>query len=218
VSEDQDNIEFLLSEYTDGQLSDEQSRQMEERLLADPALREQASLYRKLNLELFASRDEELAGVDYDAQRHEIMAKLERKALLARPRFNVIRVVFAGSLAAAAAVLIAASAWIYFRSSTATSAPQQPVAELQSVPQQHPSAGTDTVEVATVTGERASEPTQVSVRSERVRALDQQLAASGPGREIAGDDARSGTVLMTIAAPAPKHAAADNPIDLMMFE
>ena len=108
-----DNLEFLISQYVDGQLSARQARKFEQRLAADADLREQARLYGALEQGL---RDlgAELPETDYSQQRAEIMGALERKLLLSAAPRRVFRPVF-GVLAAAAALAVAVSvaAWIF---------------------------------------------------------------------------------------------------------
>jgi anti-sigma factor RsiW len=114
--QEQDNLEFELSQYLDGQLSGRRARQLERRLEQDPALRETLQRYAALDGRLVALGGAGLAGVDYDSQRAEVVRRLERRALLERrpARIIFLRPVFAmagGGLAVAAAVLIAVLVW-----------------------------------------------------------------------------------------------------------
>jgi len=104
-------MELLVSQYLDGRLGQAETSRLERRLAVDGELREQLRLYSRLDGVLKEGYAHPPAGVDYDAQRAEIAAAVERSVLLeglARRRL-VFRPVFA-ALAAAAVLLVAASA------------------------------------------------------------------------------------------------------------
>jgi len=104
------DIELLISQYVDGLLDKARADELERKLKTDPALGEQLRLYESLQALLKADGGEALSGIDYDAQREEIMAAVQRKALVegVLARRVILRPVF-GVLAAAAAVLLVAS-------------------------------------------------------------------------------------------------------------
>jgi anti-sigma factor RsiW len=111
--QEKDNLEFELSQYLDGQLSGWRTRRLERRLEREPALRAALQKYASLEGHLADLAGRELAGVDYDSQRLEVGRRLERRALLERPRRRpvVLRPWFlsaAGGLAIAAAVVAGA--------------------------------------------------------------------------------------------------------------
>ena len=118
MTDDNDNQlqdEFLLSQYLDGQLGERQAADVERRLAKDGSLRRQMELYAALEKKLSAlAQDAAPADVDYDWQRQEIMAALERRSLLnnLQPRRMFLRRPVPMSLmAAAAAVVIAFGGW-----------------------------------------------------------------------------------------------------------
>ncbi len=106
------DLEFELSEYLDGNLPAHEAARLEKLLAEDNELRQQLQDYASLNEGLSKIGRAELEDIDYDRQRSEVMAAIERKVLLegypARRRQVAIRWM-AGGLAAAAAVLIVAS-------------------------------------------------------------------------------------------------------------
>jgi anti-sigma factor RsiW len=108
--QDQDrpqDLEFLLCEYLDGELPRRRRRELDKRLEADEALREELRKYTALEARLGDLGGEEVEGIDYDLQRAEIVAAVEKRALLQapRPRPIYLRPVF-GALAAAASILL----------------------------------------------------------------------------------------------------------------
>jgi len=107
---DKTDPEFLLSRYLDGDLDAAERAELELRLKADAALKDELRLYTALNEQLEAADQADLGEIDFDAQRAEIIARLERKVLLEGPprRRSVVRL-GRGVLAAAAVLLIAAS-------------------------------------------------------------------------------------------------------------
>ena len=105
------DLEYRLCQYLDGQLSRRERLAFEKRLQANEALRDTLGEYAALDRHLAELADTEIEGVDYDLQRAEIVAAVERKALLApRRRRLIFRRPLLSALAAAASILIVASA------------------------------------------------------------------------------------------------------------
>ena len=110
-----DNLDLLLCRYLDGDLSRREQAKLEARLADEPALREELRLYASLDGHLPDLAGEAPAGVDYVRQRADIMAAVEREALLAAaPRRLLFRPAALGALAAAAAVLMIVSAGLLY--------------------------------------------------------------------------------------------------------
>ena len=112
-----DNLEFELSQYLDGQLSGRRARRLERRLDQEPALREELKKFAALDEQLSQLAQKDVAGLDYDWQRSEVVRMLERKRLLGARSTRTIffRPVFwgtGGALAVAAAVVIGILAWM----------------------------------------------------------------------------------------------------------
>ncbi len=112
-----ENLEYQFSQYLDGQLSPRAETKLKRRLAEDGDLSEELRRYTALNQHLQAMGRSELEAVDYDAQRAEIYAALERKALLEGPprRRLVLRPVFAVSAIAAAILILASAGLLTFR-------------------------------------------------------------------------------------------------------
>lgn len=108
---EKDNLEYLISQYMDGQLTVRQEQGLRRRLEQDPALAEQWRQYQALDAQVSSVRAAALDAVDYAAQRSSIMGRLERKVLLEGPkrRVLVLRPAFWGAMAAAAAVVLGVS-------------------------------------------------------------------------------------------------------------
>jgi negative regulator of sigma E activity len=106
MTSDRDNFEFALSQYADGTLNELEKRVVEERLLTDAEGRLLVSDFARIDLMLRNSR--ELPAMDFDAFADRISAAIEsEEAPVAAPiRLHLYR--WAGGLAAAAAVAIAA--------------------------------------------------------------------------------------------------------------
>ena len=110
---DKQNIEFQICQLLDGQSTGRQGRRIEQLLEASPSAAEQARLYRALESGL-ARLDDNLPfdEFDFQQQREEVMAKLERRLLLdghgPRSRTILLRPAWLTAAAAAAAVLVAA--------------------------------------------------------------------------------------------------------------
>ena len=110
-------MEFLIGQYVDGLLAPGQAADLRRKLEADPALREKLRLYKSLQGLLKADDRQVLSGIDYDGQREEIMAAIQRRALIGgRPwRPVVLRPVFRLLAAAAAALLVASAGLLVYR-------------------------------------------------------------------------------------------------------
>lgn len=123
---DKSNSEWLLSEYLDGNLGRRQRIEFEERLAKDEALRAELRRYAGLD-GLLAEMAEEPVDADYDAQRREVMAAIERRMLLEgrSRRAWILRPAWVAPLAAAAACIIAA--FIFLLPGKQRTAPQTPV-------------------------------------------------------------------------------------------
>ena len=107
-----ERLEFEISQYLDGQLPRRRALALERRLRTDVALAETFRRYAAMEGRLSALGAAELAGVDYDEQRGQIMAALERKVLLAPPsRVWRLRPVLGAIAAAAAAVIAVTVGW-----------------------------------------------------------------------------------------------------------
>ncbi|HUS48232.1 MAG TPA: hypothetical protein VM098_08935 [Phycisphaerae bacterium] len=140
-SRQDDNLEFELSEYLDGQLSTRRARQLRRRLDREPALREELRRYASLEEHLSAMGEQALGGADYSGQRAAVIERLERKALLdaRRRRPVVLRPVFWGPVAAAAAVVLAAATWLTLYTGNGAGAPSQVDVVVLAAPQSGPS-------------------------------------------------------------------------------
>jgi len=199
---DKDNPEFLLSQYLDGQLSPAEMERLEERLGDDGLLRRELQRYAALG-EMLSSLppSPELDQIDFDAQRHDIMAQLERKALLVhRPRSRVFRLTLAGS-AIAAMALVAISAWLFFHSQAPTAAPAPSNAIAVSTLVQPEGAPAATIEVA-VMGAAPAMAREPVVAVNYGKLADKDYL---PQKKMDFAAAPTGTVLMIGAAPrAPK--------------
>ena len=106
MSTDRDNFEFALSQYADGTLNELEKRAVEERLMNDAEGRLLVSDFARIDLMLRNSR--ELPEMDFDVFANKISAAIEaEEAHVAAPiRLHLYR--WAGGLAAAAALAIAA--------------------------------------------------------------------------------------------------------------
>ncbi len=113
---DNQDLEFQISQYIDGQLDPRQRQELEARLHADPAAAELLRQYKALQSHLGQLDAMGLDGIDFDSQRATIMASLERKALLTsrQRRVFVLRPAFIGAVAAAAVVLLAVTVGVKF--------------------------------------------------------------------------------------------------------
>jgi hypothetical protein len=115
------DLEFLLCQYLDGQLGRRERLELEQRLKSDESLGEELRRYVALDGYLVDLGQEEIDGVDYALQREEIVAAVERQALLppARRRPLLLRPVFATLVAAASILVVVSAAMFLF-------APDQP--------------------------------------------------------------------------------------------
>ncbi len=212
MKDEKDNLEFLLSQYLDGQLDPREMERMEDRLGGDLELRRELQRYAKLDEMLGELRSPpELEAVDFDAQRREIMAALDRKALLSgRPRFNVIRMTFAGVGALAAAALIAVGAWLAFH--TPTVAPSDSVVRVEMV---KPVSSDQGQVVVSIAGPEPEDMSQAQVTVEYERVPDDEFPLASDQTPEAWD-APTGTVLMVGASPAQPEPPASSLADLLM--
>ena len=212
MTNEKDNLEFLLSQYLDGQLDPQEMERLEDRLGSDLELRREFQRYAKLDEMLGELRSPpELAAVDFDAQRHEIMAALERKALLAeRPRFNVIRMTFAGVGALAAAAVIVAGSWLIFHTPSGGSSPVARVEIVKPVSSSHGQA------VASLAGPGLQDLNQAQVAVEYEQVPDNEFPLAAAERTPEAWDAPTGTVLMVGVSPRQPEQAANNMADLLL--
>ncbi|HAU38665.1 MAG TPA: hypothetical protein DCX07_13235 [Phycisphaerales bacterium] len=112
---DNTDLEYRLCRYLDGELAGEERTAMETLLAERPDLRRELERYRALDERLTGLSDELPGERELLAQRGEIFAALERKALLGERRVRLwarpsVRV-FASAMAAAAAVVVAVALW-----------------------------------------------------------------------------------------------------------
>jgi anti-sigma factor RsiW len=176
-----ENLEFRLCQYLDGQLGRREQAALEKRLAADPALRDELKRYAALNGQLGALRENAGAGpeVNYDLQRAEIVAAVERKLLLARRRRPlVLRPVF-GALAAAVVLLVSVGVLVLLQTGPGT--PVEPPVRVIVLPVAPPSGGAGEVLV-------------------RVEPDEPEQIPSAPGEEAAPQDVPDGTVVVSIGA------------------
>jgi anti-sigma factor RsiW len=107
---EKDNLEYELSQYLDGQLSGRRARKVQRELERSPELQEDLKKYAALDGLLTGAARQGAPGVNYDAQRAEVLRMLERRRLLEgrQRRPIVLRPVFAlgGGLALAAALVV----------------------------------------------------------------------------------------------------------------
>jgi len=165
MDQDKDNLEFKLSQLLDGDLDPTEEALLLARLREDSDLARQLAGYKHLDemLEDLAVAPE-LSRVDYDAQRSEIMAKLEKKALLTAPRrLSIVRIAFSGALAAAATLLIVFGASMFFRNNAPTMLPSRLPVAVSEMPRAV-NQGSVQSEVLPVTLEGGDEVAMVQVR------------------------------------------------------
>ena len=114
---EKDNLEFELNQYLDGQVGGRRARRLERELQQDPELQGDLKKYAALDGMLSGLARTELAGVNYDSQRAEVVRLLERRRLLDRPQWRPVflRPIFAvgGGLAVAAALVVGIVAWMH---------------------------------------------------------------------------------------------------------
>lgn len=188
-----DNLEFQLSQYLDGQLPPAEAARLQQRLAEDSNLRDELRLYQSLERRLDALAADGPSEIDFRAQRQNILAALERKSLLTvRRRPLVFRPVFITSFASAiaAAVLLLWGLGPLLTHATHAPAPQSAAQITVALLPQAPPAG----------------PTQAVIEL-RPMALG-ELPVDVGHQELAQSDMPAGTVLMsvgqTVAADAPQ--------------
>ncbi len=113
---DEHELEFLLSQYIDGQLDEPRQKDLQRRLQTDDALSEQLRRYERLDALLGQTNPAGLAEADFHIQRSQIRSQLERDALLGHHRHRVLRPVMYAVTSIAAAIVVAVSAWVLTRS------------------------------------------------------------------------------------------------------
>jgi len=180
-----DDLEFRLSCYLDGQLPRRERLALEKRLRQDEALREELRRYAALEASLAELSAGEVGGVDYDRQRAEILAAVERKALLAPPRRPpiLLRPAFR-VLTAAASILLAVSAGVLL---------------YQFLP---PAETTPTVIVEIPPlAPRPSGPVQVTVE---ISAPEEEVPLASEPESL--DETPAGTILVCVSPQAPRPA------------
>jgi anti-sigma factor RsiW len=213
MKNEKDNLEFLLSQYLDGQLDPQDMERLEDRLGSDQELRREFQRYAKLDEIMGELRSPpELGAVDFVAQRQEIMAALERKALLAgRPRFNVIRMTFAGVGALAAAAVIVVGAWLIFR--TPTGGISSPVARVEIV---KPVSSVHGQAVASLVGPGPQNLNQAQVAVDYEQVPDNEFPLAAAEHTTEAWSAPTGTVLMVGVSPRQPEQPANSLADLLL--
>ena len=111
------DVDYLLSEYLDGQLEPARAAEIERCMADDPQLGRELQRYAALDKRLQPADEAALAGIDYAAQRADIIAAIERKVLLdGQPRRRaVLRPIFRTLAAAAVLLIVASAAWLVQR-------------------------------------------------------------------------------------------------------
>lgn len=191
---DNSDIEFRLSRYLDGELRGQELQDFEKELQHSARLQDELRLYRSLNRQIDELRVKRT--VDFDAQRRQIMAALERKMLLPRRTVRplLLRPVMMSMVAAAAAVVLIVTATLVWRGAapdTPGSAPASgSVAVMAVLPAQQPPAAKGQLYVEYF-------PATVEAREADLSELAAQLEPA------------SGTVLVTFGKSRPSSASSD---------
>jgi anti-sigma factor RsiW len=108
-----DDLEFELSQLLDGDLPHDRAEAVLKRLGDDPGAAEQFRQYQAVEQAL-SGLSERLPDIDWDLQRDDINAELEREALLGRGASRWVgRVVRWSSMAAAAAAVLVAAVLLW---------------------------------------------------------------------------------------------------------
>ncbi len=186
----QERVEQELTEYLDGALSPRRARRLEERLAEDDQLRETLGKYAALDGHLAVLGDE-APEIDYDAQRRDVLAALERRELLDRPapRPVFLRPWFVATAAAAVVLMALLAGWAVDR--WLSPAWRQPV-----------------VQVALSGPRRPAEAGTVEVRYPPVRWSEMRLATS---EERTASARPAGTVMVSFGREDERVAAAPFP-------
>lgn len=182
---EQDQLEFELCQYLDGQLGWLARKRMEKRLAQDENLRLELQKYVSLDAHLASLGEAELDGLDYTVQREDILASLERRNLLSqRRRLVVLRPVFMGGAAALAASLaVAFGVWFMARPAS-------------------PAANPSEVSVALVSPAAApAGESQVEMVCQRMDPGEIRLT---PPEDLLSPDLPPGTVLVAAGRPSPR--------------
>lgn len=171
MNQEQDNLEFKVSQYLDGQLSTEAAAELEELLGRDLNLRKELQQYASLNEMLQSlAMPAELEEIDFAAQRQDIMATLERRALVrAKPRWQ-LGIFVRGALAAAAVLVLALSAFIVFRGGEVSEG--APIVAQSAMERLEPAGIVDSVMVE---AQRGDEPVVISQIARQPKATVAQV-------------------------------------------
>ncbi len=133
---DKSDIQQKLCAYLDGELSESASAELERQLAASPQLQAELRNYAAINKQLADLGEEDMPGIDTDAQRERIMGVLERQTLLGpRRRRLSLRPAVRVLSAAAVVAIVATVAWLIFQPSTRQPQAQVVVARVVQPPQ-----------------------------------------------------------------------------------
>jgi len=195
----QNEMESLLCDYLDGQLTRAQRKQLDRRLEGDEPLREQLGKYAALDGMLGDLAGRQIEGVDYEQQRAEIVAAAERKVLLGqKPRRRVLffRPLPVGLAAAASVLLLVGVAfWLLDRSDVGGMAPGP-----------SPSASAVSVRIVPASVAAAGEPAVVQMK------LAQPIGPVMPSTAAAGRSVPRGTVVVSSGAAGPRKPESPDPM------
>lgn len=126
---DTHDVEFLLCQYLDDQLSRRQRQALETRLAEEPELREQLRKYQTLDDHLADLGDETPVGMDFDSMRTDVLAAVERKIIMQGPPKRRPWIIRLGvGAAAAAAILLAVVSVVFLMPGGGEETSSQPVA------------------------------------------------------------------------------------------
>ncbi len=189
--DDNERLEFTLSQYLDGELSPKEQAELRSRLAGDEALRDELRRYTALQQQIDEANRAELDGIDYDAQRGEIIAAVERKILLEgqpRRRPLVLRPAFGIVAVAAAAVLLVTSVALW---------------RLGQTP-----APTDGPAVIAMILPESSQTVQAAEPVVRLMRMEEQDLVMAPFPSAGADTLPPGTVVVSVGSRAKPRAAA----------
>jgi anti-sigma factor RsiW len=129
---DKNDLEYRISLYLDGLLEPSEAAEIESLAERDSAVAAELRRYRRLqgHLEEFSRRT--TGAIDFDAQRANIRAELERRELLRDHRKPAmvlrLRPAYAALAVAALLLVVASAAWLAFEKTSSSSRPEAPVA------------------------------------------------------------------------------------------
>lgn len=150
---DTKSMEYRLWRLVEGDVDQAEADQLRARVRTDSDLADLEATERKLSDHLDAlaeAQDEVIDRTDWDSGRAEIMARLERQALLDGPRKRrFLRHPWKVAAAVAAAVLLAAGISLWLTPETPSAGP---VAQVRMVPAQAPPGGSGVISVSTRRG------------------------------------------------------------------